>query len=356
MADLGTPVIMSGIIPIVYCPSEALLSVDLDVTGLFTSSEYMAWKEDVEDLLYQIDVAYALKSSMVKGRRIRASYKTVMTQFGKQRIRIINISPYPSRFNTILSNIRTKIYGSQITTGILPKYGEVIAQVQKGSQVVKLYLVPSSNITKLNDEIDALNKKLDELQHSIEEYENSYDFDKIIGKLKVVPTERWNRYPVTTKIYPIKIKHIPFVVSKDIIDSYIDERTREAVEETIKNAVASVAMDIQKKIKTIIEEYFGLLSKKYNAWDIKKLRRWTEQVKSLPEAQKWFRSEIEALESMIDAIESNDEDKMYDGLVRIASLVGVETYRRNPDEIYNDIINKFTSTISPSVRSLLDSL
>jgi hypothetical protein len=347
---------MSGAIPVIYCPSEGLLNVDLDVTGLFSGSEYMSWKESVEDVLNEIDKAYAKRSSMVKGRRIKAYYKTVTTEYGKQRVRVVSVSPYPSRFTSILSALRTEIYGSKAKLGILPKYGEVIAEIYRSVQPVKLYLVPSSNLSKLNDEIDRLNRIVDNLQLEIAAYENSFDFDKVIGRLKVVPVERWNKYPVKAQLYHIRVQHIPFIVSDEIINSYMDERTKAAVEQTVKAAVQTVAKDIQGKIKKIIEEYFSLLSKKYNAWDIKRLRTWTEQIKSLPEGQKWFSREIQAIESMIDAIEEKDEDKMLNAIYNIASVMEVPTEGRSPSDVFKGITDRLTSTLSPSIKSLIDSL
>jgi len=52
-------IIMSEVIPIIYSPSESMLSVDVDVAGLFGSIDYMNWKEELEDILNGIDLKYA---------------------------------------------------------------------------------------------------------------------------------------------------------------------------------------------------------------------------------------------------------------------------------------------------------
>lgn len=342
-------------------PTEGLLSVDIDVTDLFESVDYMGWKEELEDILRDIDVRHALRESKTSGRRIQASYKTVMDQASraKHRIRVVNVSPYPSRFNSVLSNLRTKIYGSQFSVGILPKYGEVIAQVQKGIQLVKLYLIPASNIGHMNDAIDNLNVIIDNLRNNIRAYELGNDYNQIITHLLRVPSGRWSKYPVQANIYNIRMSQIPFVVSKEIIDTYMDERTRKEVEATVRRAVSSVATDIQNRIKTIIESYWNVINKKYSEKDVSKLRALTANLKGFPESRRWFPSEVDALEAMIEAVgvENADPDKVYSAIHGMARVMRIENSESmKTEDVVKAITTKLTEGISPEVVAMLDAL
>ena len=138
--QLSQNFLLRGVIPSAHLPSDALLSVELNVTGLFTEggADYVAWKQGLEDRLNGMDRKYAKVLTRLRGRKVSAAYKTMTEQVVegegdkakvksvKVRGRIIQLMPYPSKFSNTIGDLRTDFYGAQGTRGLLKTHNAVL--------------------------------------------------------------------------------------------------------------------------------------------------------------------------------------------------------------------------------------
>jgi len=157
---------LEGFLIDVHTVSEENLSVEVDCSHINWDA-YRQLIVDLEDILSSIDERHSVRSWLVKGRSLKARYKRVAAEDRRRRLRL---SPFPSKFQNVLTNTRAYIY----------------ALVQQNCLVLetvgnrKVYLLPKLMAPAFVELIDRINEEIiGPLRKDIEEFRSGPDYLKI---------------------------------------------------------------------------------------------------------------------------------------------------------------------------------
>jgi hypothetical protein len=279
--------LIRGLIPNPYFPSDALLTIELDLTDLFTEAgpDYMAFKQKLEDMLNAMDRKYAKSVNKLRGRRVSAAYKTMLTsellpgqkkpKAVKHRGRVLQVQPYPSRFSSVLGELRTEFYGDKSYQGLLKKHNaQPLHSSQHGKRRFVTYFLHEEDAMALQRDVDELNKTVDKLNGELKEFEASSDFGDIIQYLREKVTNgRWSRTPpIHSTIHRAQLNYTPLVLGAEMIENYTDENVKEQLRHTISQMVEKIAGNFQAKLSEWMAKLTTLLAAEtLNSQDVETL-------------------------------------------------------------------------------------
>jgi hypothetical protein len=287
--------LIRGLTPNPYFPSDALLSVELDVTDLFTEAgpDYISWKQKLEDMLNEMDRKYAKSVNKLRGRKVSAAYKTIvlheMTAGSKKpravkhRGRVLQIQPYPSRFSSVLGELRTEFYGDKSYKGLLRQHNAVpLSSVQHGKRRFITYFLHEQDAVELQKDVDKLNMQVDRLNNELTEFERSSDFGNIIQYLREKVTNgRWSRRPpIHSTIHKVSLNFTPLPLGREIIDNYTNESVKAQVRQSISDMVQRVAANFQAKLSDWLANLTELLTHEITVADVGQLEQQLAEIRS----------------------------------------------------------------------------
>lgn len=354
------PILLKGIVPNPWSPSIALFEVELNLTDLFINPlAYMSFKEGIEDRLNALDVKYAKRESMLRGRPVDAEYKTLINGAkSKTRIRVLKITPYPSRFISRLNYIRTAFYGSESVNGVLPAFSKPIAQEKIGRWTRTTVLVPEAWLPGLRGAMKELDTMVDELQQDINTYEKTEDFQALKNYiLEGAPSGRWSKNPdkLHTELHYIQLNPWPIVASSDFIDTFTDEETKKQVRETLATMVEQTVQTVQKDLKNAVATLVDILGKKVTEKALQdasasmfKIRNWMKDSGTY----QFIGPSIAAVEALIDAYSSGEEQSVSDAAFKAGELFGV-SQGATPKDTLQAIQDKLSGEVDPRIRMLI---
>ncbi len=357
-------ILLRGVIPNPWTPSDSLFNVEVTLTNIFDDSrKYMNWKEILEDKLNELDKKYTLRAKGLRGRRVEAEYKTMKLATGeKTRVRVLTLQPYPSRFMSALGYIRTKFYGSPNTLGVLEEHSIILSEDKRGKLTVQTRLVPEAMLPLLRSDIAELNKQLDVLQVDIDRYESETDFLNLKNYiLEDVPPHRWSKQPdkLHTQLHPIQLNPWPLVASKDFIDSFTDEETKKEVRASISKVVLQTVQATQKDMNSFIERLTKALIEntlsnedlRYVESGMSKMQRMSIETGTYH----FVRPNIEAIQALIAAINTKDAEALVKASKLAADHFNVRR-GKTPVDTLKAISDNLTGNIDPRIKSVVNQI
>lgn len=250
-------VVLDGFLIDCHCPSESNLEVEIDCSAL-TAEKYHDLIIELEDHLTIMDEEWSVKSSLVKGRSLRARYSRVSKD---DRRRVMRFSPLPSKFQNILTNTRTHVYSMiNMNCLVLEKVG-----------VRKVYLLPKALAPSFVDAIDSLNTEiLDPMREEIEDFMKTGDYfavEAILHKYGVDPSvvrsASFYLGKFTVNVMPVNFK---YNVSEDDFYKALKDREsirgleilRKQVEQKHREYTVNAVKDILTRLTALSLEYDNL--------------------------------------------------------------------------------------------------
>jgi hypothetical protein len=243
---------LEGFLIDVRTTSEENLVVEVDASKI-SWTEYKALISELQDILAGIDEEHSARSWLTRGRSLKASYRRVNA---KDRQRHLRFMPFPSRFATVLKNLRAYVYE------LVGSYCLVLESV--GNRNV--YLLPKQLAPFFVEGVEKINREvIDPLRQDIEKFRQSPEYSTIQqclyhhgvdpSILKVATFHLRNYvvdvlpvdfgYSVSTDDVYAKMKRAEATKGLEILRNQIERKYREYA----LNAV----LDITARIMTIIE-------------------------------------------------------------------------------------------------------
>jgi len=344
-------ILVRGLIPIPGGkPTQDLLTVRLDVTGLFSESgeDYMGWKQRIEEILNTLDQIYAKDTKKLKGRRVEAGYKTVEVKVNdrveKRRIRVVELMPYPSRFASQLKMIRDDYYE------LLEEHGTLLYR----EEFMSIYIIPEARVNSFRRGVEAINEEIEELNREIERFEATSDFKQLINFLaNTVPAERWSRpptpssqgYTFRSRLHPITIRYFPVMASRDFIEQFVDEETKRQVAQAVRDTVVSVINAERQRLASALTQLAILASrglKDLSPERIEAMRKTLSEVRSnLQRTGSEFiiRSTLDAMEQLTEALTTRNPQAIQEAINTTAQALGTPI-RDTPDETIQAMVQR----------------
>lgn len=337
IANQQERILIRGVVPNPYFPSSHLLTVDLDVTNEFTDTgtDYVKWKQGLEDALNELDRKHANEVGKLRGRKVDAKYRTVMEAVEhkgtkkKVRSRIISVVPYPSVYLSRLSDLRTEFYGGGGRKGILEKHRAIVLHREEhGKRRFVTWFLREEEAVAVRQDTEALNRKIEQLNASIAEFERTKDFRDLMEYMAQIPTDKWCRAPpLRSRLRPITLNFMPFPLSKDLVDTYMDVQIKAEVKESITKAVESIVKSFNQRLSEwlihLTESLAANVQKQESELIQENLHRILEdadkyQVRSLMSTQ------VRLCEALVSAMQSDNVDNLRDVSQQVAAFAGVE--------------------------------
>ena len=245
---------LNGFLIDVHCISESNLEVELDCSSL-SWQEYSSLIHELEDLLSNIDERYSARSWLTRGRGLKARYKRVTAEDRRRKLRF---SPFPSRFQNTLKNLRAYVYELVAMNCI------VIEKVGRR----KTYFLPKPLAPSLIYSIERINEvNIEKLRREVEEFRKSDDYlaiKNILYKHGLDPEILDKAYFHIGK-FTVDIIPVDFNYNIDVDEVYRKMKKAEAlkgleslkkhIERKYREYALNVAKDIISRITVFAEEY-----------------------------------------------------------------------------------------------------
>lgn len=224
------PVILQGLHLNLHCPTEELLTI---ICKGLDPETFRAIGYEVEDWRKDVDEAY--KKKTIRG----SGWKGRGTKVGIQRIRIIKISPFPSRFSNILRELRRDLYAD------LHKSCLVLEESGDSHFKRNIYILPYSNAVALMTDIKRANFVIDDLNVKIQEFLGTSYYDHLKMILKQ------HRIIILEKNIRWHIDHVDFEVTNLALNPA-------AIKETVSKEYQRMFQRIDAK-KAAAEAELGMM-------------------------------------------------------------------------------------------------
>lgn len=334
--------LIAGVIPNPSSPSDALLRLECNITGIFTErgSDYMAWKQKLEDLINKKDAKYARVKSRLKGRGVDVKYRTFQAKeatgkvdakgkpvFKKviQRVRVLELMPYPSVFASRLSFSRQKFYRAIQSNG-----GIILNSSSVGKLKHNTYFLLSHQAAGLTNDTDKLNAEIEKLNQDVENFEKTKDFADMIGYLKRdIPVERWSkRPPIHSHIHPISLGFQPMPISKWLIEQYTDKSVMDEVRNNIHQQVEKITGTVTKKMSEWVHDLSIILLRDLTVGDIFLAEKKLTEIKQMAEEYQiaeLVSKDMELCETLFNAIKTKDAVMIDKATKEVAKAAGIDT-------------------------------
>lgn len=318
---------LRGVIPNPYSPSSYLLQVELDVTGLFTDrgEDYVSFKQKLEDRLNALDRKYAKEVNRLRGRGVDAKYRTVTADGKKKtRARFVEMMPYPSTFASRLSRVRTELYDAIRDAGGIP-----LAETTHGRRKFVTYFMLEAQAAKLTKATTRLNQKIDELNEDIGKFERTDDFAGLLAFVKgSVPHDRWSRDggDLHSHIHYIGLNLTPFLISKELVDQFMDDRVRAQVRASITGTVEKITESFQQRISAWVKTLNTALQGEVKPATINQLAKTFQEIRD--ESREYqvdglITDQFRVCEALVTALQSGDGTAVSDAVDKMADYAGV---------------------------------
>jgi hypothetical protein len=243
---------LEGFLIDVRCTSEENLVVEVDASKI-SWTEYKDLISELQDILADIDAEHSVRSQLTRGRSLKASYRRVNA---KDRQRHLRFMPFPSRFATVLKNLRAYIYE------LVGNYCLILESV--GNRNV--YLLPKQLAPFFVESVEKINKEVIEpLRQDIEKFRQSPEYlaiQQCLYRHGVDPSI----LKVTTfhlRNYIVDVLPVDFGYSINADSVYAKMERTEAVKglEILRNQIErkyreyalNAVSDITARIMTIVE-------------------------------------------------------------------------------------------------------
>lgn len=359
-------VVVEGFLVALTCPTSHLLNVPVNMTRA-TRTEYMRWKEGLEDILFRIDKKYAKAYARGKSH-VKATYRTEKDGEETTRVRELQVNAYPSIFSNVLSRVRSKAYEE------LNRRALTISQVQNR----KLYLLPHREAPAFFEFIQGLNAEIIELQRKVKRYERSADFTRVVKKLAQVNPwydHRTNR-PHST-LHGVEVDINPLRIDANIYDNFIKswkDKDRERLEKEYGKGLSAIRKELERKQREIVEQgvidletrltqivqrIASYASMTLSSKSVESVRRDLDNLKRLTESANlgyFMRRRIDVGLNLLDALESKEEEEIEQAAEKVGRLAGIETSGMDPSTILKVTARTLTSDISDRAKALMSEL
>jgi hypothetical protein len=239
---------LQGFLLSVYASGDFKLEVEVDISRL-KEKEYQKFVEKLQDLLSSIDRTYAIRR-VRGGKRIQESYKW------RPRLRVLRFSPFPSRYTTIMKQLRAEVYSK-----LLPSTCFIVEQM--GNRNV--FFLPKGRAPYLFEEVEKINKeKLARVSEDIREFTTGEWFLKIKELLKsygidpsVLDARDFSPGKLSLSVVPIDFSYS--VDSDSFFTGDIREKHKRGlealrihIEEKHREYLDAILKEIESRVKEII--------------------------------------------------------------------------------------------------------
>jgi len=186
------------------------------------------------------------------------------------------------------------------------------------------YIVPGSRVADFIEDIEALREEYEEFERELREFltEGKIPEDKLDkvekGRIKIdreyldVVRDYLEQHGITEIEVPeiskrVKIRLVPFSVSTEVIEEYIDERARELIEGELESLRREMAENLKKQLEERVDDIVERLQKyektRMTKRLLKKLKEDVEFVAKTAEELGVKIERINALKKFVEAVE-----------------------------------------------------
>ena len=243
---------LQGFLVSMHTTHEVALEVEVDTSSL-KWDEYRKLVEELEDRLHDIDLDHSVRSKRMKGRSLKARYRRIAADDRQRKLRF---SPLPSKYSTLLKNLRAYIY-----TGLIPSTCFCLEKVAAR----KLYFLPKGMAPYLLEVVDKMNTEtLAKANAEIAEFVKGNEYFGLIQLLHKYGLERdaLDEADFNIRDFSVDILPVDFGYSIDMDDFYARETRmehrrglealRRQVAEKHREYVSDVVRDIMARLTPII--------------------------------------------------------------------------------------------------------
>lgn len=234
----------------IHVPTEERLSVQ--VLGL-TPEVFRLVAAELEDWFIVVDNEY--KKTFVRGRNWKARGRKISE---RKRLRIVDFSPFPSRFANILRTVRRKLY-EELHRRCLVLTGEQHGAFRQNFYILPYAMVPTfmKEVSKQNRDIDGLNKMVQKFTQTRHFKELTSIFEK--HSLKIILNEVWTIEHVSVDVTPLALE--PTTVKEMVETEYkrmyetLDREKRKKfskLEREEQEGLDALSAELERKRKEIV--------------------------------------------------------------------------------------------------------
>ena len=324
-------ILIRGVVPNPYFPSTHLLTVDLDVTSEFTDTgtDYVKWKQGLEDALNILDHKYAASEGKLRGRKVDAKYRSIEGGKKPMRSRIVSLIPYPSVFLSRHSSLKTEFYGGGGKQGVFQKHRAVaLHRESHGMRTFVTWFLREEEAVAVRQDTEVINRKIEQLNRDIAEFERTKAFRDLTDYMARIPTDKWCRQPpLRSRLHEITLNFAPFPLSKELVDTYMDVQIKAEVRESITQAVESIVRSFNERVS----DWIILVTEKLAAQVTQEERGLIEGnlQRILEDAEKYqvrnlMSTQVRLCEALVSAVHTDSEEQLRDVSTQVAKYAGVE--------------------------------
>lgn len=366
-------IIMKGFLCFAECPTEGLLTVGVDVTGV-PRPKYLEFRDKFQDLLRRIDIVYAKR--ITRGRSLKVTYTRHKFTNGNGKLRTATratayFSPYPQRFSNILkADVRRALYGSPQTQGLLERYCIVLGKAEER----RLFFLPANRAPMLFTDVSELNKKIEELNKRLIEFRKTKHFKTIVD---YVAHARGAKIDPQNKLYPIRLVTRPLTLDPRLFEEYLGKKQQAASQEVDKRREAGLKLleeeltrqrrELTEQVLQGFQDQLGGLVRRLRAYtgrqlkpeDVKALRATLKDINETAKdvgATVFLERLTKSALSLVDGVTKKDKEAVNAAAAELASELGISETKSDLKDNLEEIGTKLQGGLSPRVKALMEEM
>lgn len=357
-------IVVEGFLLDFNVPSEDLLNISVDVTGIPDFKRmYLAFRDDFLKLLHEISVAYAKRESL-RGRGVHASYSRLIDGKRTKHPTVWRFSPYPSRFANVLSTVRRKWYeGLSCNTVVISR-----------TATRNVYLLPLEKVSDLMVVKQKLNSEIEDLQKSIKAYEQTSEYKQVIRFVQEKMGIRFDPRPAT--LHNITLSLYPLKLHSKVFEEFLSERWKQAVkdmddekqkglseiqaelERTRRELIQRSIDDLQTRLGETMRYLTKVATMKLTGKEAERLKGKIKDVQSLAESVGvgWCIARItETNLKLVEAVTKKNKAAIQEASEAVAKEIGIPASEK-PEETLKRATIALTEKASPRLKALMEEM
>jgi len=357
-------IIVEGFLLDFNVPSEDLLNISVDVTGIPDfKRRYLAFRDDFLELLHEVSVAYA-KSENLRGRGVKASYSRLIAGKRTKHPTVWRFSPYPSRFGNVLTTTRRKWYESLDSNTV------IISRTATRN----VYLLPFDKVPVFMADKQKLNSEIEDLQMNIKAYEQTDDYKRVINFVQKKMGIKFEPRPAT--LHSIVLSYYPLKLHPQVFEEFLAERWKGAVqkmdeeekrgleeirselERTRRELVMRSIDDMQSRLGELMKYLTTVTSMKLTAKQAKSLKQKLQNVQELAESVGvgWCIQRItETNLKLVEAVTKKNKKAIAEASDAVAKEIGLAPSEKAEETLKRATI-ALTEKASPRLKALMEEM
>jgi len=364
MAKTKSQVVVEGFLLDFNVPSEDLLNISIDVTGIRDfKRRYLLFRDEFLELLHEIDVAYAKRTNL-RGRGVKASYSRLITGKRTKHPTVWRFSPHPSRFANALRTVRRKWYESLAMNTV------VISR----TAVRNVYLLPFEKAPDLMVNKQKLNNEIADLQMNIKAHEQTDYYRKVMDFVNEKMGIKFEPNPA--RLHGIVLSLHPLRLHPKVFEEFLAERWKEAVkdmddekqrglseiqtelERTRRELVQRSIEDLQTRLGETMKYLTTVAALKLTGKEAERLKGKIKDVQSLAESVGvgWCIQRItETNLKLVEAVTKKNKKAIQEASDAVAKEIGIPPSRK-PEETLKRATIALTEKASPRLKALMEEM